>query len=152
MAEFTSLPQEFPDPFLNHSLSCFRHVNEVNHWQKHVAGWKGTEGRIRGKDGYLHQLPISAVTSGRKTSGLKQHILIVLQFCGWKSDKDITGAAIPSGGSRGESLPCHFQFLEAACTFGSRPFPPSPVGNIGVSLTRLAITYLWPQLGEVLCF
>ena len=48
---------------------------------------RGIEDRIRGKDGYLHQLPIAAVTSGHKTGGLKQHILIVLQFCGWKSDK-----------------------------------------------------------------
>ena len=43
-----------------------------------------------------------------QTGRLNQQELIVLQFCGWKSDKGHQQGCNPSGGSRGESLSLSF--------------------------------------------
>lgn len=65
--------------------------------------------------GLLHLFPISAVTNYDEYSGLKIHKLIILSAKYQKSKKGFTGlksrcrqCCLPSGGSRGKSIPVAF--------------------------------------------
>lgn len=62
---------------------------------------------------------MAAITNYHELGGLQQHIFIISQFKGQESDMGLTGlkwgscqGSVPSGSSKGESIPLHFPVLE----------------------------------------
>ena len=85
-------------------------------WNSGVALYFREGGEVAGE--YLHrqiyQFSNSATKNYHKLSGLKQHIIIILEFLQSESKIGLQGC-IPSGGSGEDLFPCLVQLLEAAC-------------------------------------
>lgn len=96
----------------------------------------------------LYKFPFAALTNYHKFNGIKHRRFILLQF--WKSEMQneshkvkiqVSAGLVPSGRSRGESIPCLFKLLEAS----------GIPQLVATSLQSLFLSHLFPFCLNFLC-